>query len=248
MVLDSIEFIFLLWRLNTFVTNALITFFHALEPERIGPEDFIERINESRRRTVSRFKPHDFVIISTSNLSLRVKIGADIRPPEGIDRLPGIADNQQRSLFRIGTVVDPVDIMREDAPEYRPLLAVGILEFVHQRNTVFTANGLEQLAFLARFGLFDDDIMCPIHKIVECQCGHFLLKALEHRPCKECEICKHLRGKHVFDIGQRLGEILDIWPKIKKPYPFPMSVHGWVHLLTASGTFGNCLNELGQIF
>ena len=160
------------------------------------PEDIVERLNERRGRPVGGVKRKRLLVVASSYCALRFKIRRDVRASEGIDRLLGVSDHEQRSLLRLWPIFDFVHLAREDAPEDIPLRLVGVLKFVYKRNAVFMAYGLEQRAFLAQFGLCDDDIVGSVHKIVERQCGDFFLKALELRPCEKYEVSKHLRGKH----------------------------------------------------
>ncbi len=61
-------------------------------------------------------------------------IGEDIGTAKRVNRLFGIADQQQRMLR----------LLRVDFTEYTVLLRIGILEFIDQRNRKTAANGLRQ--------------------------------------------------------------------------------------------------------
>ena len=133
-------------------------------------EDAIERLNQFRRRAVGRTQCHSLLFVATRNLPLRPYVRADIRSPKRIDGLLGIADDQERTLFRLRPRGDPIDTMREDIPKDLPLQGVGILELVHQCDAVLMANGVQEGARLARllfprFG--DDDIVRPFDEVVK---------------------------------------------------------------------------------
>ena len=174
MVVNSIEPLRLLRRLYILVVNAAIALLHVLEPGMIGPgllsKYFIESGNERRRGPVGGVQRKCFRVVAAGYYALRIKVRRNVRTPEGIDRLLGITDDEQRSMLRLWPVFDFVHRTRKDASEDIPLRLVGILEFIHKRDTIFTAYCREQGARLVRLlllSLFDNDLVGAPHKIVK---------------------------------------------------------------------------------
>ena len=78
----------------------------------------------------------------------RGEVGVDVAAAKAIDRLLGIADQEQRAF--------PIVRRDEQALEDRPLARVGVLEFVHQRDAVLAAQAFgECIAGRARQRLGD---------------------------------------------------------------------------------------------
>ena len=107
------------------------------EDERPFPrEELVDGANESGRRTVVAFQFQRFVRRGQALVSLQ--IGEHVRAPEAVDRLLGVADDEESPAGRAGAA-------RVDRLEDPGLQPVGVLELVDQGDGVPGADSTGEL-------------------------------------------------------------------------------------------------------